>query len=270
MGLAYGQVNGDSLDHPAPINLKGHEGMAMEKQYSYKRIQKHVENVLKHRLNGSPFPEFRNIEDCKTEIESWYEWGSFNNFLIRGLDQEDAQAKLEKLKNLKSEREPFYTSSDENVQILNLICEHPDVMASSQIKKTRQDRLTLDRDYRDRKWKTIVNEFLKAKERIEEKIRKENEKLLKKDTFFKIKQPFEVSVKSDVEQTHIIPAQKSFNIEREIKRFLKELSVTLFPSYPIKNQRAEKIRDILRVFYGISKTLADPDNIRKHIKGEIL
>jgi hypothetical protein len=143
-------------------------------------------------------------------------------------------------------------------------------MASSQIKKTRQDRLTLDRDYRDRKWKTIVNEFLKAKERIEKKIRQENEKLRKKDSFFEVKQPFEISVKSDIEQTHIIPAKKSLNIEREIKRFLKELSVTLFPSFPIENQRAEKICEILKVFYGFSDTLADPDNIRKHIKGEML
>ena len=120
-------------------------------------------------------------------------------------------------------------------------------MASSQIKKTRQDRLTLDRDYRDRKWKTIVNEFLKAKESIEKKIRQENEKLRKKDVFFEVKQPLEVSVKSDVEQTHIIPAKKSLNIEREIKRFLKELSVTLFSSYPIENQRLVSICSRFRV-----------------------
>ena len=240
----------------------------MEKQYSLKRIRQHLSAAL----NGTPFPEYRNIEDCKAEIESWYEyeWDSFNHFLIRGFSQEDAQAKLEKLKNLKSERETFYKPSDENLKILNLICEYPDVMASSQIKKTRQDRLTLDRDYRDRKWKTIVNEFLKAKERIEKKIRQENEKLRKKDSFFEVKQPFEISVKSDIEQTHIIPAKKSLNIEREIKRFLKELSVTLFPSFPIENQRAEKICKILEVFYGFSEKLAYCDNIRKHIKGEML
>ena len=215
----------------------------MKKQYSLKRIRQHFRAAL----NGTPFPEYRNLEDCKAEIESWYEWDSFNHFLIRGLSQEDAKTKLEKLKNLKSEREPFYKPSDENVQILNLICEHPDVMASSQIKKTRQDRLTLDRDYRDRKWKTIVNEFLKAKESIEKKIRQENEKLRKKDVFFEVKQPLEVSVKSDVEQTHIIPAKKSLNIEREIKRFLKELSVTLFSSYPIENQRLVSICSRFRV-----------------------
>jgi len=66
----------------------------MEKQYSLKRIRHHFRTGL----NGTPFPEYRNIEDCKAEIESWYEWDSFNNFLIRGFSQGDAQAKLEKLK----------------------------------------------------------------------------------------------------------------------------------------------------------------------------
>ena len=52
----------------------------MEKQYSLKRIRQHFSAAL----NDTPFPEYRNIEDCKAEIESWYEyeWDSFNHFLI--------------------------------------------------------------------------------------------------------------------------------------------------------------------------------------------
>ena len=42
----------------------------MEKQYSLKRIRQHLSAAL----NGTPFPEYRNIEDCKAEIESWYEY----------------------------------------------------------------------------------------------------------------------------------------------------------------------------------------------------
>ena len=76
---------------------------------------------------------------------------------------------------------------------------------------------------------------------------------------------------SDIENNIIKPAKDgSKKGEREISRFIKELSVALFQSYPVDNQRAIEICEILEAFFGISPTLADPDNIRKYIQGEIL
>jgi hypothetical protein len=99
-----------------------------------------------------------------------------------------------------------FRGSNENQQILNLQCEYPDVVAK-RFTQNGPVRLILARDKANREWKFRADEYEKAKERIEAKIRNENKKLSEKDSFFKLCPAFEVSVVSEFEKRYLLPVK---------------------------------------------------------------
>lgn len=237
-----------------------------KKQFSLHKIRQYHLSIL----DGEPKfrKEFYGVEEYKSHIESWYEWESFNPYLIMGdLDKEQSERKLEELRVQRPKREKFYT--DDNKPILDLLCAYPDVVDAKQIDpKRRSHKMILERDYRDSEWGEVFRSYNKAKDEIEEYVRKKNEKLCKKHIFFTVK-PITITFDAHIESFYIKPASSASKINVGIKRFLHELSVILYSSFPADHSRASEICDILKIFYGIPGHLASPDNIRKHIAEEI-
>ena len=67
------------------------------KQYSLKAMQ----GLMKQNLDGSPIHELKDIEVCESEIESWYEWDTFNPCFVSGFTKDEALKRLSALKALR-------------------------------------------------------------------------------------------------------------------------------------------------------------------------
>jgi hypothetical protein len=237
-----------------------------KKQYSLEQIRKHHLSILQGEQTAKR--EYCDPEVYEDWIESWYEWDTFNPYLVMGdLDKDQSERKLKELRSLKPTRRAFYT--DPNRPILGLLCEYPDVVDAKQIDPKRSSpKLILERDHRSSDWAEVFRLYDKAKDDIEGYIHRQNKKLRKKNIFFTIK-PITITFDSHIESFYIKPASSASIINVGIKRFLHELSAILYPSLPTDHSRASKICDILKIFYGIPSHLASPDNIRKHIAKEI-
>jgi len=202
------------------------------------------------------------IEGIKKEIELTYnthEQQEKNSGVIRGNapfdlegSDQDITGRLEELRELKSDRDKVYSSikdkvpAEDELTILNTILTGFNFfnVYYDDANTGRRRRL-----YRD------------AKTKIEEYVKKQNDKLISQDPHFKIL-PIRVEFIPHIDdQSHLIKRSRPKDTKNDLIEMLSNVLEPYFPEVPA---RSHLISDILRSFYGRPSRETDPRSIRKH------